>query len=380
MKRQPFFTKAAAATLTLTAGISLAGPASAASPSSMLLGMFDGTGHTSDDMKAVTGKRPATKVLFSNFSDDSLRSLNNDLTNAWNEGAAPLLTFEFFTNNKQGDPHAGPYDGAAKHKGDHENTARVDKNIAEGKLDSRIDRAADTVRTFVAGPDNTLNTQDDRKVYIRPGHEMNGTWYRWSATANQTPTDYVNAFRHIHERFDHVGLTNKDSIQYIWSPMSCGSINDCDPTHLARGYYPGDRYVDWVGVDAYNWGNARSSGWQSPETIMKQALDEVSNIAPSKPLTIPETGVPSNAGGDKNQWFNDLYGFTSYYISPQKQRIKMLNYFNIEKKEDGTRIDWTAINSADDHRFPAFNSLARHDNYIGGNKKNHISTAQFQGR
>ena len=185
MKRQPFFTKAAAATLTLTAGISLAGPASAASPSSMLLGMFDGTGHTSDDMKAVTGKRPATKVLFSNFSDDSLRSLNNDLTNAWNEGAAPLLTFEFFTNNKQGDPHAGPYDGAAKHKGDHENTARVDKNIAEGKLDSRIDRAADTVRTFVAGPDNYFNNKK----------KEDGTLIDWTAINSADDHSFRNCQR-----------------------------------------------------------------------------------------------------------------------------------------------------------------------------------------
>ena len=36
-------------------------------------------------------------------------------------------------------------------------------------------------------------------------------------------------------------------------------------------YYPGDEYVDWTGVDGYNWG-VRNGGWQSFEQVFRKSI------------------------------------------------------------------------------------------------------------
>ncbi|MBB3116058.1 glycoside hydrolase family 26 protein [Corynebacterium bovis] len=363
------------ATASLAATVT-AGTASAAEPSQMLVGMFDGTGHTAADTRAVSGTTPATALLFSNFSDQSINDVPSALSRAWNDGSVPVLTLEFDTD---GNPNAGARGGGG---GAQRDSAAVDTAIAHGRMDARIDRVARSVSRFVAGDDGRPGTADDRKVYIRPGHEMNGDWYRWSATSRQSPADYVDAYRHIHGRFDAAGLTSRNAVQYIWSPMACGNQGLCSSGGNPADYYPGGDVVDWVGVDAYNWGNTRSrSTWESPETILRRSLDQVADIAPGKPLSIPETGTPSDAGGDKNQWFNDLYGFTSYYRHGSDGRgVKMMNYFNVAKNEGSRWIDWTAVRSSDDHRFPAFASMMRRGNVVGGDTARHVSTAAFRGR
>ena len=45
------------------------------------------------------------------------------------------------------------------------------------------------------------------------------------------------------------GVT-KVAVEFVWSPNYISNIYP----HYSH-YYPGDDYVDWVGVDGYNWGS-----------------------------------------------------------------------------------------------------------------------------
>jgi mannan endo-1,4-beta-mannosidase len=74
-------------------------------------------------------------------------------------------------------------------------------------------------------------------VLWRPFHEMNGGWFWWGA---KEPDTFIIVWRHM---FDYLTKTKGlDNLLWVYSP------NHGEKT---AAYYPGDRFVDLVGLDAY---------------------------------------------------------------------------------------------------------------------------------
>ena len=74
------------------------------------------------------------------------------------------------------------------------------------------------------------------------GHEMNGSWYPWGYHHVQ-PATFVAAWRHIVALFASQGALN---VTWLWT------INDDRPgTGPIKSWWPGQRYVTWVGIDGY---------------------------------------------------------------------------------------------------------------------------------
>jgi mannan endo-1,4-beta-mannosidase len=74
-------------------------------------------------------------------------------------------------------------------------------------------------------------------VLWRPFHEMNGDWFWWGG---KDPAPFVRVWRHMFDDFSRTrGL---DNLLWVYAPNQ-GS-------NTAR-YYPGNGYVDLVGLDAY---------------------------------------------------------------------------------------------------------------------------------
>jgi hypothetical protein len=162
-------------------------------------------------------------------------------------------------------------------------------------------------------------------LLIRFAHEMNGTWYPWSATVNGgSPASFVKAWQHVHDLFVQAGASN---VRWVWCPNVATGL----PTSLGA-VYPGDRYVDIIAVDGYNVGSELPSagGWQTPEQVFAPTLEAVTRLASSKPLWINEVGS-SEYGGDKAQWINELFGYL------KKTPVTAVVWFNIAA--DG-RPDW----------------------------------------
>jgi Glycosyl hydrolase family 26 len=93
----------------------------------------------------------------------------------------------------------------------------------------------------------TLASHGQGHSIIRIGWEFNGNWYPWSAGGQAA--SYVAAYRHIVDTFRSVPDTN---FTFEWNP----NIGDLGVGNLAD-YYPGDAYVDDVGLDVYDiaWGD-----------------------------------------------------------------------------------------------------------------------------
>jgi beta-mannanase len=131
---------------------------------------------------------------------------------------------------------------------------------------------------------------------------MNGNWYPWAASVNgNTAATYIAAWRHVHDIFSEYRAT---SVLWVWCPNAGG------PTPMDE-VYPGNKYVDILGIDGYNWGSA-TVAWQSPQQIFSSYLSALSSLAPDKPMLINETGT-GEAGGDKGQWIQSLLSFVKAY-------------------------------------------------------------------
>ena len=89
--------------------------------------------------------------------------------------------------------------------------------------------------------------------FLRLNWEMNGGWFSWGTTSSNqnTPADYVAAWRHIHDLFVAAGATNTT---WVW----CPNLQSSKSVPYAQ-LYPGDSYVDWTCLDGYNQGSSSAS-------------------------------------------------------------------------------------------------------------------------
>ena len=82
---------------------------------------------------------------------------------------------------------------------------------------------------------NLINANDGNQ----PCRNDNGT-----APTQQVYSDFIGAWQHIYQLFQTAGATN---VVFLWNPGHYTDGNPDDP----HGYYPGNAYVDWIGIDTY---------------------------------------------------------------------------------------------------------------------------------
>jgi hypothetical protein len=134
-------------------------------------------------------------------------------------------------------------------------------------------------------------------IAIRFAHEMNGYWYPWSEQANgNRKGEYVIAWRHVHDIFEAEGATN---VVWMWSP----NISYQNSTPL-RELYPGDQYVDWIGLSGY-YGTVGNEQYKSFDQLFTPSITEISRFT-RRPIVIAETGAADNAGR-KAEWITQLF-------------------------------------------------------------------------
>jgi hypothetical protein len=193
------------------------------------------------------------------------------------------------------------------------------QEVAEGKQDTQIRAWAKAAKAF------------GYPFMFRPWREMNGAWYSWGRDPH-----YVDAWRHFHDLVVEEGATN---VTWAWIVNTVWSDPASDPTP----YYPGDQYVDWVGMDAYNWGRnpIQPDIWLSPEQAIDPTLQVLEAVAPTKPVALTEV-ASSEYGGNKASWTRDFLG--SYL--PNHPNIKAMIWFNWNILDEGQRYDWPIESSA----------------------------------
>ena len=216
--------------------------------------------------------------------------------NAANAGAIPMITWEPLQDGL-GNQNAVEFSYA---------------RILAGAHDACIAQTARDVRAF-ASP-----------VMIRFAHEMNGQSNTWTGIANgNNPSAYVQMYRKVVDIFRLEGVSNA---RFLWSPDHASPPEVAAPSNEIRNYYPGDGYVDLIGVSGYNWGNdpLRGGGWVSGEQVFKNFLQTMVRTYPGKPVVITEIGsVPSYGTFSRSQWYSD----TLHYLASRPE-VKGVVWFN----------------------------------------------------
>lgn len=98
--------------------------------------------------------------------------------------------------------------------------------VIGGKRAAQIDKIAQWVKAT------------RRPVYLRIGYEFDGAWNHYE------PDKYVKAYRAIVDRFRDLGVRN---VAYVWSSSAAPPYKH----HPLSAWYPGDDYVDWVGISVF---------------------------------------------------------------------------------------------------------------------------------
>jgi len=150
-----------------------------------------------------------------------------------------------------------------------------EQQIAAGVWDRHLRNYARAVKIFGCA------------IILSFGHEMNGWWYPWGAPRT-SPADFIAAWRHIHDIFARQGVTN---VIWSWDPShQYGEPAPGKVGTLASDWYPGDNYVDWIGLDGY-FGSDRNGHTQNFKEIFGTQLNDIRRIAPHKLVYLAETGV-----------------------------------------------------------------------------------------
>jgi hypothetical protein len=150
-------------------------------------------------------------------------------------------------------------------------------DILDGSYDSLIRTAARRLALHA------------KPTFLRWGWEMNGNWYAWSGAKNDDdPAAYISCWRHLHKIFRAEGANN---ISWVWSINWNSRPNT--PANRFQAYYPGDAYVDWVGLSGYPLDH------ETPEKLYDPLYLEYGK---RKPVFITECGSVDFGGTTKADW------------------------------------------------------------------------------
>lgn len=169
--------------------------------------------------------------------------------------------------------------------------------VLDVQPDVRLERLTDADAQALAGELAGLHEQLGLEVLVRFGSEMNGSWVRWG----QSPTAYISAFREL------AGALRAEDPERRWSatvwapvygagypyrkPRAVGAlpavVSRLDPRADTNDdgrldgrddpygpYYPGDRWVDWVGLSMLRLGD------QTPSDARGRRPDAFRNEVP----------------------------------------------------------------------------------------------------
>jgi len=235
------------------------------------------------------GRRP---VVLNSYKAWTIPLIDEpQLQEMWERGAVPIVTWE-------------PWD---------ESGAPVFplREIAAGAFDPYIRRSARAAAAW------------GRPLFLRFAHEMNGGWYPWGRGHGDTAKQYRESWHHIVRIFEAEGAGN---VRWIWCP------NENSTGRFAfQPYYPGDDFVDWIGIDGFNW--ELSPRWQSFDEIFASTYNSLLAMT-DKPMMIVETGSWEH-GGDKAAWVRDALEEEI----PRYSHIRAFLWWSVDDSRGDLRVD-----------------------------------------
>ena len=165
-----------------------------------------------------------------------------------------------------------------------------------------------------------------RPIYLRIGYEFDGPHNELD------PVEYVAAYHRIVDKLRDMGV---DNIAYVWHSYASPTYKG----HPISAWYPGDDYVDWVGVSVFEHAYGDVSMGPDNEEVLAFAK------AHSKPVMIAETnpvrGISRDDAAVWDEWFVKFFSYI------HNKNIKAVSFIN----ENWDRLTIPGIEAWEDARL-----------------------------
>ncbi len=239
------------------------------------------------DFEKLTGKHLALVAFGSFWGEQQFPTKAANIIAAY--GAVPLIFWS---------PWDRPY---MENRGPDRFNVR---DIVAGHWDAYIDEWADGAKAFA------------KPLLVTWGLEANGSWFPWSGvfygggeiigeaegrTLYAGPELVKKANRYVIDRVRARGVDN-----ILWGFHANNASLPQESWNIMANYYPGDAYVDWLGLSAYGKLN-RSDGSPTFNEVLEDAYPALHQINPDKPMILAEWGVGEFIPGDKPQFIRTAF-------------------------------------------------------------------------
>lgn len=223
-----------------------------------------------------------------------------ELAKIWHRGSVPMITWEPWT--RAGRPFSL-------------------RAIAGGRYDAYLRRSA---RAAVAWR---------HRVFVRFAPDMNGSRYPWAVgRSGNSAALYKRAWRHVVGIFRRAGA---DKVLWAWTASA-----EAGRRSAFRRLYPGDAWVNWVGLDGFNWG--QKGGWRSFTSIFGRSYNALTRLT-ARPVMIAETGS-GEGGGSKTAWMTSAM----WHEIPGFSHLRAVVWVDesrdgVDLSVDSSRAAWRAL-------------------------------------
>lgn len=230
------------------------------------------------------GRQPAIILSYKDWTQAPF--VYDQLEGIWRQGAVPMITWESWDANGHGISL---------------------QSIAAGGHDGYLRDAARAAAGW------------GQPLMVRFGQEMNAGWFPWG----RQPAAFRAAWRHMVRLFRAEGATN---VKWVWTPY----VNSGGNLPFEK-YYPGGKYVDWVGLDGINWGG--NFAWRSFGQIFNESYKQLLRLS-SEPMMLAETGS-GESGGYKARWLSQML----HRVIPRMRHVRAIVFWSVPDYRGDIRVD-----------------------------------------
>lgn len=226
----------------------------------------------------LIGIQPDSNSPNSSFLDEFIDRFTQKVVQAHENGSIITMSWHMVSPNDFGQGGDGTFNNVV--------SQMLEGGIFRDTYINRLERAARLFNNLVDSQGNPI------PVLFRPWHEMNGDFFFWGEEF-RTTEEFVRLWQ------DTVRILSEDlnvhNLLYVYAPNWLSSSSE----YLRN--YPGDAYVDLLGIDVYDFreGNFLSRALRN--------LNIVAEIAAEKNMlfALTETGLENVVQND--WWTQNLY-------------------------------------------------------------------------
>ena len=175
------------------------------------------------------------------------------------------------------------------------------KRIASGEFDNYIATIGKELANF------------DKPVYLRFAHEFDNPQYPWSQTSGELDKEFKSAWKHVYKIIKSQGAYK---VMMVWNPWKSKDM---------QKYYPGDDYVDWVGITLLNYGGLNRRGKSYTFKELYKGFHDKLYWFTRKPVMLAEFGsIQFNNPSTQSNWLKDA----ARTLKTEYDEVKAVVMFN----------------------------------------------------